>query len=289
MKIAYCIICHKNNNILRTTIEVLSKRDDIFIHVDKKSDISEFNEYKGIVNFTSERYDVKWGDFSQVECMINFLKITSRKNYDYICLLSGDDLPIKPVEEISEFFNKHKGYEFIGIQKEFNSEELINRVKRVHNNWYFKKNKSKFSKLIIKIQNKYNLFMVNELYEKLPKLYKGPQWFCITNKLSNYILDYIEDNKWYLDAFKRSYCADEIFFQTIIANTNFKKKIYKLNEYKDDNRMALRYIDWQSGPEYPKILSEIDLDNIKFNNDIIFARKFNDDIDIKKYKEKILR
>ena len=261
MKIAYCIICHKNNNILRTTIEVLSKRDDIFIHVDKKSDISEFNEYKGIVNFTSERYDVKWGDFSQVECMINFLKITSRKNYDYICLLSGDDLPIKPVEEISEFFNKHKGYEFIGIQKEFNSEELINRVKRVHNNWYFKKNKSKFSKLIIKIQNKYNLFMVNELYEKLPKLYKGPQWFCITNKLSNYILD----------------------------NTNFKKKIYKLNEYKDDNRMALRYIDWQSGPEYPKILSEIDLDNIKFNNDIIFARKFNDDIDIKKYKEKILR
>ena len=50
--------------------------------------------------------------------------------------------------------------------------------------------------------------------------------------------------------------------------------------------MELRYIDWNSGPEYPKILTQQDFVNIKNNenSDCIFARKFSEDIDIDSYK-----
>lgn len=59
MHIDYCIICHRNTNILRTTIEILSKaNNDIFLHVDKKANIKDFNEYKNTVYFTGERIDV---------------------------------------------------------------------------------------------------------------------------------------------------------------------------------------------------------------------------------------
>ena len=94
----------------------------------------------------------------------------------------------------------------------------------------------------------------------------------------------IENNKWYEDAFKKSLCGDEVFFQTIIMNSKFKNRIYRLNEV-DDNHMALRYIDWKTGPEYPRLLDENDFEKIKEdkNSDCIFARKFNENLDINKF------
>jgi len=36
MRIIYCIICHKNTNALRTTIEILSADNDIYTYRQKK-------------------------------------------------------------------------------------------------------------------------------------------------------------------------------------------------------------------------------------------------------------
>jgi len=287
MEIGYCIICHKNSNILRTSIDVLSKgNNNIYLHVDKKADIKEFEEYKDIVHFTPDRIDVTWASFSQIECMLLLLKQAVKMNNDYICLLSGDCLPLKSNDEIKKFFVNNNGNEFIGIQKDCNKKELENNIKYEHKGLCFKRKKSVLESIAFKIQNRLKPLKVSKGYKLLPKLYKGSNWFCISYELCNYILNYLEENNWYKDAFKMSFCADEVFFQTIIMNSKYKDKIYKNNMENDDNHMALRYIDWKSGPQYPKILDETDFKNIKKveNSDCIFARKFNKNIDIAKYK-----
>ncbi|MCB2293944.1 beta-1,6-N-acetylglucosaminyltransferase [Clostridium algoriphilum] len=288
MEIAYCIICHRNTKILRTTIGILSNgNNNIYLHVDKKADIKDFNEYKNKVNFIEGNIDVTWASYSQIECMLLLLREASRKKYDYICLLSGDCLPLKNNNEIKDFFSKNNGKEFVGIQKECNRNELENNIKYEHKGLCFKRNKSVLQSIVFKIQSKIIPLRRSKGSKMLPKLYKGPNWFCLSGGLCNYILEFLEKNKWYQTAFEKSFCADEVFFQTIIMNSKYKDKIYKYEVNYDDNHMALRYIDWNSGPQYPKILTIDDFENIKMkqNSDCIFARKFNEDIDIDNYKK----
>ena len=65
---------------------------------------------------------------------------------------------------------------------------------------------------------------------------------------------------------KYSRATDEIWIQSILANSPLKNQIVN-----DD----LRYIDWTSGPDYPKTLDSSDFENISKSDNAIFARKFN--------------
>lgn len=282
MKIAYCIICHEISKILIETVNYLSKYNDIYIHIDKKNkDLNSFLIFNSNVKILNNRVNVSWGSFSQVEVMIKLLKETLKKNYDYISLISGDDLPMKSNLEIKEFLQKNKGKEFMGVQKEFIN--LDNRVKYKYNKYYFEKNRSFYIKILIFIQKKLKLYKKNEFYKNLPKLYKGSQWFTISSNLRDYILDYLKKNPNYIKSFEHSYCSDEIFFQTIVCNSKYKKALYWRNE-NNDNLMALRYIDWNSGPDFPKLLNETDFEKIK-KTDCIFARKFYKNLNLKMYRD----
>ena len=284
MKIAYCIICHKNTNILREFISILSADNDIYLHVDKKSNIEEFKEYDGKVIFVEDRQSVSWGNFSLTNLQLKFLKDLHNKDYDYICLNSGECLPLRSDQYIKELFSANKGKEFIGIEKGYDRKTLEDKIRFNYPKYYFKKNNNVFERLLIAIQRKVNLFEKNKLFNRLPTLYKGVNWFCITSELSTYIIEYLEQNTWYEEAFKRTFCSDEVFFHTIVMNSNYRENIYNYDVEDDDNLMALRYIDWKSGPEYPKILTEEDFPNIK-STDCIFGRKFSEKLDIKKYRE----
>ncbi|MFA0581952.1 beta-1,6-N-acetylglucosaminyltransferase [Vibrio breoganii] len=114
----------------------------------------------------------------------------------------------------------------------------------------------------------------NKNYDLLPKLYKGTNWFTLSYDCIVYISRYLEDNPWYLNAFNESFCGDEVFFHTIVMNSVFAETIYKMTEPNLPLR-ALRYIDWESGPEYPKILNCADLESIH-KKDVLFARKISE-------------
>jgi len=284
MQITYCIICHRNTQILRTTIDLLSDDNEIYIHVDKKANMNDFEEYNSKVHFVNNRIEVQWGRYSLIECTLVLLRAIKDANFDYVCLLSGDDLPLMNSDRIKKVFDEHAGMEFIGIQKNFNALELENRVKYEHSEFSSKRDKTIIEKVFFETIYKLFPMKLNQQYEMLPQLYKGAEWFCISKSLKHYILDYLEQNEWYTEAFKNSHCGDEVFFQTIVMNSHYREKVFRINSGFDDNAMALRYIDWHTGPEYPKILTEKDLRNIS-DDKLIFGRKFHEKTDIGKYKQ----
>lgn len=283
MKIAYCIIAHRNNKILRECIEILYKNADIYLHVDKKSDINCFEEYRNKVSFIQDRVDVRWGSFSQIEATLKLLEETRKNNYDYIFLLSGDCLPIKSSEDIYKFLEKNKGKEFIALDYNFKNPDT--RVGYTYTKYHYRKNRNIFEKIIVKLHKIFIKFFKNKDFINMPILYKGTSWFGITNECRDYIFEYLKNHKNYIQSFKKSFCGDEVFFHSIIFNSKYKESVYNPDDKSNICYQALRYIDWKKGPDYPRILDESDFDDIKKAKECLFARKFNENIDINNYRK----
>ncbi|HFO9507643.1 TPA: hypothetical protein ACHK56_004393, partial [Escherichia coli] len=61
------------------------------------------------------------------------------------------------------------------------------------------------------------------------------------------------------DMYKHSLCGDEVFFHTLLKHLNVTDIYHNTTMIND----ALRYIDWTTGPEYPRMLNEKDIEQIK--------------------------
>lgn len=69
--------------------------------------------------------------------------------------------------------------------------------------------------------------------------------------------------------------ADELFLQTVIWNSPYRNTLYR-EDWDDDYRSCLRYIDWNRGRPYIFLISDKkELDSV---DGFLFARKFDDKI-----------
>jgi hypothetical protein len=271
MKLAYIIQAHKGFNQLKILVDTLSRNSDVYLHIDKKSQQlyqelrGQYNKSKNIFIIT-DRVSVNWSGFSQVEATLNLLKATQDKGYDYITLLSGQDLPIKPHSELVRFLEENSKREFLHIAND--SENYRWRILR-YSPWSDNPKIRSFplkviNPIYLKVQN---LFKVENPYFKDKNIYMGSSWFTLTGEAIKYILDSITPEL--IENFRKTTCADEHFFQTILMNSQFKDRIESYN---------LTYIDWSEGNPNPKTLTMEDypklLESSKF-----FARKFDIDVD----------
>ena len=277
MKLCVLIGCHKDFDFVKRIISKLKHKDvDIWLNIDAKANINNI-DFEAC-HLVKKRFDVKWGDISQIDTTINALKeITKHKEYDRIIFISGQDYPVKPIEEIIKFFNK----------KENKNKEFISYKDASKNGWDVSYRWERYN-------SKYKVIKL--LSRVLPKKkfipgyqpYAGATWFNITGQCAKYIVHkYEEDN--FHEHFKTSICIDEVIIPTILMNENspFKNKI--------ENNI-FRYIDWGDHIKglnngNPNILKIDDYKKI-IESGAFFARKFDPKVDSKiinkldKYMEK---
>jgi hypothetical protein len=288
-KDAYLILAHKADYTFNTLIELLdNEKNDIYIHMDKRN--TEFNE-QDIKNkvkksnvFFVERIRCNWGGFSLVQAELNLLKESTKKNYRYYHLLSGQDLSIKSQKEIYTFFEKNYGKQFIDFQ-----EEEFNFNRRIRYYYFFqdllgRKVKSTIFKIIRKVSIRMqNLIGINRNNGTI--FQKGAQWFSVTNVFAKYVISKEKEIK---KLFKNTYCPDELVIQTLFINSEFKENLYS-NEYNNQEKTIKRYIDWNRGKPYT--WKKDDFEEL-INSEALFARKFDENTDkeiIAKIKQHLQR
>jgi len=293
MKSLFLVLCHRLTPALEYLISCLDNQRDctVVIHVDRKSCILPFESLVGYNTFlVDEREEVNWGEFSQVRSTLRTLSWIEEKGieFDYVSVMSGDDVLVQSADSFRDFLSRNKGLEFIGVSKSDGIyENPSDRVDYRYPRAFFKKSPSfldRFKKLSFRIALKMGLFK-NPYSKTLPRLYKGSSWFTISKDAVQYILYTVENNENLLKAFEQSYCADEVFFQTLLVNSKFKRRINCISQHSiDDNKASLRYIDWSSGPEFPKILSVNDICYVATREGLFFARKVDSNISVRELK-----
>ena len=273
MNHAFCILAHKPSVSLFYTVKYLSKHptNRVFIHLDKKANIKDFCEINGgNVHFIEKRFNIEWGGANMVRATLALLDAV---NVDGYCtLLSGDDFPCVSFNTLNAFFDSLGRTNLIHIQDFRNNKvDPYARFKYFYPKSFFKKERSYIDKVICMIYRvlpfHINKAGIEFLKRKNISLYKGTQWFSLSADALGKIKEFIRTEPDFISIFDGTFCPDETFFQTLAVHL----KLPIFNDESTPNN-CLRYIDWKSGPDFPKNLDLNDVESVKLSS-CLFARK----------------
>jgi len=275
MNQAILITAYKNYHHLEEIIHCFDTNFALYIHLDKKSRISDYElanlrKYDN-VKLVEQKYKVNWGGFNHLKSIL-YLTEQALKNPEnnYFHLITGHDFPIKNMSYFIDFFNNNNTeyIDYWTIPKIGGADnENMDRIE--YYNFYdlldFKNHKQHEKiKLAIRLQKR--LGFKRTISSKMPKLYCGSTYWSLSRECLAYVLEFTQKNKFVLNRFKHSLCAEEFYFQTVILNSSFANKVA------NDN---LRYIDWVSrNGNNPAVLDDTDFDKLQETN-AVFARKFD--------------
>lgn len=271
MKIAHVVIFHKNPGSVERLIKALSHPNfDFYLHLDKKVSIESFAYLSKLPNsyLVSKRIPVRWAGFSQVEAFISAMDdiVNSGVKYDFINLLSGQDYPIKPAEQIYDFFSHQKGKSFMICETPPTPwwDEATSRFTNYHFTDYGFRGKDRLGMILSEL-------LPDREFPLPLTLYGGPYaaYWVLSMEAARYVYDYLKQNGHHSRFFRHTWAADEFLLHTLIMNSSFKDSIVPENYH---------YIDRSLGEARPKILTVDDLPLLK-NSIKFFARKFDPDVD----------
>jgi hypothetical protein len=285
MKISFILIAHEPPEILRPLIEsLLTSGSNVYVHYDLNTphDLIGSSESWGLDSFPARlfhanRLSVNWGSWSIVEATLSCLRtaLNYKDDADYLMLISGSCMPIKPISHLQQFLQKNQNFDFIeavntlskiwvkgGIQKE--------RWSKFHfafTNW--RKYPCRFS-LSLKIQDTLKIKRRMPL-KHAPHM--GSQWWCLRTATAKTILGVMDRSPWVKWFYKYTWIPDELFFQTMVAN------IIPKNQISPEIPMEVKFNSWG----VPKVYYDDGLSDLLMNKDKYFARKISPGaIDLKK-------
>lgn len=297
MKVAILLMVHKNLNQINRLLDRLEHPAcDIFVHIDKKSDISEmdFRRMESNIHVLEERFDVVLFSFQMIKAtlaLIDFAKDTD--DYDYFMLMSGQDYLLKPIDEIVEELNENYPKSYIDITPWHKRNWVYNTFARAN---CFKiirgKNNIKAShisnrvvrfiyKCIFVLPFKLISYFKISPYKILQKhsvaMYGGAQWWILSKINIDDILEYYKSmNKKAAKALEHVGSPDETFFQTCLMNTAHTEFV-TLNQWDETKQNCMTFtIFTQQG--HPIILKSEKFKLLE-ESDKWIARKFDINID----------
>ena len=276
MKQAILITAYKDFDHL---IDLIDFFDDewfeCYIHIDKKHFPEEaiIQKIRSLrpVKLVSDHYTVNWGGRNHLRSYL-LLAEEALKNPDnsYFHLISGQDFPVKSVSYFKSFAKRSDQRDYLTYNKMPYKNWIHGGMNRVeYYNFYDVFDAKKDGQWIQRLLTwQKQIGFKRKLSKRVPALYAGDTWWSLTRGTLQYVMDYTANQPYLLNRMKYTFCAEEMYFQTVIMNSPYARNVV------NDN---LRYIDWTSGrsgsPAHPATLDMTDFDKLKESN-VLFGRKF---------------
>lgn len=271
IKQAILITAYKEPEWVEQIIRCLGSEFYYFLHIDKKSSDSDWIRYSGLAEkypnivFISNLYKVNWGGFNHLRAILLLVEKALELEMDYCHLITGQDYPVKSAHYFAtEFQNSENYMEYFALPTtNWNGGGLDRLIYyQFHDEFDMK---TFLGKKVVKSLKSIQKGL--SIKRKLPEnfqFYGGSTYWSLNRNCLEYVLQFLKENTGFLDFFRYSFCAEEIFFQSVLLNSPFKNHII------NDNR---RYICWVTrNGSMPAILDETDYDAI-IASTALFARK----------------
>jgi len=224
--IAFLVLAHTDPVQVGRLCRALDYRSRIFVHLDAKTDIRPFlaQPLPASVTFIPDRVTVSWAAYSQVEATLRLMRAALASGYTFrhLVMLSGLDYPIKPLQHLHTFLQRHDGRELIRFVEA--GQQPSYRVFYEHY-WFLEANTwLRPASLDRNIRHGFGRILRQFVRKPQPPGIKccwGSAYWALTPDCTAYILRYADDNPAYVRWARSSFAVDEHFFQTIVAHSPF--------------------------------------------------------------------
>lgn len=273
MKQAYLITAYKDFDSLYELAEIFTRTGYVYIHIDQKSktitdeDMEKLNRLPGCQAI--RRYRIVWGGFQHVLAIRELmLRALLNEDVSYMHLLTGEDFPLVPVEELDAMFLDNKQIYMSYIPPEKLPETVTVRYR--YYNWFRDKNVK--NKVLWQLQH-----MTVQLQKlagvcrkgigEFTRIYKGLVYISMPREAALDVTGYLSKHEEFWDDLMKCQVPEEFFFQTLFMNDEKWAKAVVDRE--------LRYMDWSRGDgSSPAYLDDSDYERVKASG-CLFARKFH--------------
>lgn len=268
VNVAFLVLAHSNPGHLGRLVRCLaSERSTPFVHIDSKSDldVDMVARIEG-VEMASHRFAVHWGWFGAVEATLALLRQARRQGrFTHFVLVSGMDYPLIAVEDIITFFRAHPDELFLDSHPMPSPTKSLERLDyrgkaprdagEEEDQWEQRELRARRDRLDVE----------QALGGRKP--YAGSQWWALPADAVDHVLACCDAEPDFVHFFRHTTVPDEMFFQTLLANSSFADRI----------RPNLTYCDWSKGGGHPAMLTEDHVEVLSAearDRRLLFARKF---------------
>jgi hypothetical protein len=269
---AILMTAYKSAGQILDVINYLGRDFVFYIHVDKKSamDLSLIGDIENVQIF--KHFKVNWGSVNHLKSILFLSKevLADRKN-GYFHLITGQDFPAKSPAYFLNQLDTSKDYleHFEMPAAHWLDGGGMNRLE-YYNPYEVFDYRTILGKVLIKsvVTSQKMLGIKRRIpYGVFRKLNGGSTYWSLTRKSLQYVVDFTKVNRLAMVGMRFTFAAEEIYFQTVLMNSEYAGKIV------NDN---LRYVDWSPDRDgNPAILDNSDYDKIRSSRKI-FARKFHE-------------
>lgn len=246
-RVAFIIQCHKSPEQIQLLTRSLKQLYDceIFVHLDRKSVAIRSHISTDNLTLLPEEVsvDVRWSKFSQCQATLALMEAVaaSGQTFDYVWLISGQDLPIAPGAGLP--FPPKPFIEVMG------PENAMYRAFAKRNDIYYPEWMMERTTLA-HVERKLIQTLTGGRNRTLPlfrrKLgvpyYFGSSWWCLPYGCVLEMLDLAKQDGPYVRYFRNAINSDESFFQTLFMQTSYAGQQCPIPVY----------IDWSQGLASPR-------------------------------------
>jgi hypothetical protein len=262
MKIAFFIAAYKLERQFEWLFKSIWNPDDIFlIHLSAAATDEYVRKVERITEGLSNvhflpRMQIIWGGWSLVEMNLAAIRFFCGRHEDwrYFVNLSGQDYPMRPLDDFRALLERHDGTNFIEM-KHIDTQPFHIR-RRLH--WYCVEHRGQLRRLPIP----------NVRAILAPVSWYGGFWCNFSREFCEW-LNNDEMAGTFRRALRHTKIPDEFFFQSIIMKSPFARTV---------NVDPGRYLVFEHRASGPKTLTSQDMGQM-LGSPAFFARKFDESVD----------
>ncbi len=226
-RLAFLILAHTDPQHVARLCRRLLPYGSVFVHVDGKRDLQPFlAAAPDGATFLRRRVRVTWGGFSIVQATLRLIEegLRSAPAAQRFVLLSGQDYPIRPLDELAELFEDEPLREYVQTFRMVDSDHHrpqvlnyrhLNDVLPFAPAGALGKAVFQFNRLIRRIDRETGKRFVRRYPFDLTPAY-GSQWWALTRDALEHIVEFVKRNPRYVRFYRNTFAPDEHFFQTIV-------------------------------------------------------------------------
>ena len=237
MNLGFIILAHSQPVAIRRLTDILATDGNrVVVHFDSSASVADKRAVNEIAAMHPESIQViskvhcVWGEWSLVEAVLLSLREFAKMPDppDYIHLMSGADLPIRPITDLKEFLRRNPDLDFIEscdiTRKAWVKGGLGMERLKFYFPFNFRTSRRAFDRMVrwqrkLKIRRRMPL-------ELSPHM--GSQWWTLRWSTCAALLDFIRTNPQVPKFFRTTWIPDESFIQTVLGRIIPRQEIADL-------------------------------------------------------------